>query len=228
MHHIVRSKATNKVPLIVGLLLSLKSRLVNMLVRHLHFFRFVQETRDYKQPITFDVWFKHKVLGPHRHCYWPIHPTTCVTEADNVFLGVETFPGYMPGCYIQAIGRVEIGDHTILSANVGIISSNHSLVDSREHVIQTVHIGSYCWIGMNSVILPGVHLGDHTVVGAGAVVTTSFPDGHCVLAGIPARRIRDIPRSECVKYSVSHRYHGYLSEVEYSARLKRIAHEQRT
>jgi acetyltransferase-like isoleucine patch superfamily enzyme len=45
---------------------------------------------------------------------------------------------------------------------------------------------------MNSVVLPGVHLGDHTVVGAGSVVTRSFPEGNCILAGAPARLIKDM------------------------------------
>ena len=42
------------------------------------------------------------------------------------------------------------------------------------------------------MILPGVTLGDNTIVGAGAVVTKSFPEGHCVIAGNPARKIKDI------------------------------------
>ena len=47
---------------------------------------------------------------------------------------------------------------------------------------------------MNSVILPGVTLGDHTVVGAGSVVTKSFEQGYCVIAGNPARIIRELPQ----------------------------------
>nr|WP_283244199.1 DapH/DapD/GlmU-related protein [Luoshenia tenuis] len=53
-------------------------------------------------------------------------------------------------------------------------------------------LGEKCWIGMNSVVLPGVTLGPHTVVGAGAVVTKSFPEGYCVIAGNPARMIRKL------------------------------------
>jgi acetyltransferase-like isoleucine patch superfamily enzyme len=56
-----------------------------------------------------------------------------------------------------------------------------------------LRLGARCWVGMNSVILPGVELGENTIVGAGAVVTRSFPEGHCVIAGNPARKLRDLP-----------------------------------
>ena len=45
---------------------------------------------------------------------------------------------------------------------------------------------------MNSVILPGIVLGNHTIVGAGSIVTKSFPEGNCVIAGNPAKKIRDL------------------------------------
>ena len=45
---------------------------------------------------------------------------------------------------------------------------------------------------MNSVILPGVILGDNTVVGAGSVVTHSFEKGKVVIAGNPAKIIKEL------------------------------------
>jgi len=50
-------------------------------------------------------------------------------------------------------------------------------------------LGERCWIGMNSIILPGVRLGDGTIVGAGSVVTHSFPGGQVMIAGNPAKII---------------------------------------
>lgn len=185
----------------------------------LEFFRFIRETEDYKHPITFDVWFNHKIKGNHKYCYWPIHPTSRVVGAENVRLGVETYPGYMPGCYIQALGRIEIGDHSIFSANVGLISSDHDLHDVRKHEIQTISIGRYCLVGMNAVILPNVVLGDFTIVGAGSVVTKSFPDGYCVVAGNPARVVKSLDPEKCLEYCVTHNYHGYLTETQYHERF---------
>lgn len=54
-------------------------------------------------------------------------------------------------------------------------------------------------MGMNAVILPGVTLGPHTSVGAGAVVTKSFPEGYCIVAGIPAKKIKEVPHEAGVR-----------------------------
>ena len=58
-------------------------------------------------------------------------------------------------------------------------------------VLGGIVIGDNCWLGANAVLLPEVQLGNHVIVGAGAVVTGNFPD-NCVVAGVPARKIRDL------------------------------------
>jgi acetyltransferase-like isoleucine patch superfamily enzyme len=136
------------------------------------------------------LFFKH-VLRVNTRVPWPVHFTSRVVCPERVRLGRATYPGDMPGCYIQAINGIEIGDETILAPGVGLISANHDPDDLDRHLpCEPIRIGKHCWIGMNAVILPGVQLGDHTIVGAGAVVTRSFPHGHCVIAGNPARLIR--------------------------------------
>jgi len=90
---------------------------------------------------------------------------------------------------------VSIGCNVAISPGVKIISSRHNLKDVWTYnTRKPVHIGNYCWIGANAVILPGVTLGSHTVVGAGAVVTKSFPEGYCVVVGNPAKKIKVIPK----------------------------------
>jgi bifunctional N-acetylglucosamine-1-phosphate-uridyltransferase/glucosamine-1-phosphate-acetyltransferase GlmU-like protein len=47
----------------------------------------------------------------------------------------------------------------------------------------------------NSIVLPGVTLGPRTIVGAGSVVTKPFPEGNCIIAGNPARVIKNLNES---------------------------------
>ena len=59
-------------------------------------------------------------------------------------------------------------------------------------ILQSYKEVGICWIGMNSVILPGVVLGDSTIVGAGSVVTKSFVEGRQVIVGSPARVVKKL------------------------------------
>jgi len=88
---------------------------------------------------------------------------------------------------------IHIGDNVRIASNVQIITRNHDLEDiSKYDDRKDVYINDNCWIGANAIILPDVKLGEHTVVGAGSVVTKSFPEGFCVIAGNPAKKIKNI------------------------------------
>jgi len=141
--------------------------------------------------------FWKRVMRQNPGVRWPIHFTTQVVCPERVKLGRRTYPGDSPHCYIQAINGIQIGDDTNLAPGVGLISANHDPLDNARHLpAPPIRIGARCWIAMNAVILPGVELGEGTVVGAGAVVTKSFPEGHCVIAGNPARKLRDLLHSQ--------------------------------
>jgi serine acetyltransferase len=63
--------------------------------------------------------------------------------------------------------------------------------------------------------LPDVTLGDFTVVGAGSVVTRSFQHGYCVVAGNPARKVRDLDRTACKVPTTSDPYIGYRRKRDF-------------
>ena len=201
-------------------LIAAPSRMAQQLCRRLPRFRFIAETAGTQTPITFDMWWRQEVRGINRGPYWPVHPSSMVVGWRNVVAGVETSPGQMPGCYVQALGRIIIGDYTQIGPGVGLISANHARHDLRQHEPDAIEIGRYCWLGMNSVVLPGVRLGDFTIVGAGAVVTRSFPDGHCVIAGNPAREIRKLDPAICIEHKSPHEYHGFIAKVAFEAYRK--------
>lgn len=62
--------------------------------------------------------------------------------------------------------------------------------DRTRAIYRDTYIGKRCFIGANSMIMPGVKVGDSCVVAAGAIVTKDVPSG-CVVAGNPATIIRE-------------------------------------
>lgn len=175
----------------------------------------VYYTRGNESAVSFKLWFFQKFLGFNKHCYWPVHFTSTVRFPKNIYVGIDAAPGISPGCYIQAVGKIYIGDYTQVAPNVGIISSNHFMLDIRKHIPNEVKIGEYCRIGMGSLILPGVVLGDFTTVAAGSVVTTSFPQGYCVVSGNPATIVADYSdnpsiKEKFIRYKNKHEYNGYI------------------
>ena len=189
--------------------------LIKSVLRLLPIARVIQETATSQTPVTWRMWWKQKVLGYNKEAYWPVHFSSRVSYPERIYAGIDTAPGYMPNCYIQGMGTIYIGDYTQIAPSVGIISSNHDLHDSRIQHPAPVKIGRYCWIGMHSVILPGVELGDFTIVAAGAVVSSSFPEGYCVIGGVPARKIKDLDRNQCVMFQQQPAYNGYIPHEQF-------------
>jgi hypothetical protein len=125
---------------------------------------------------------------------WPTSPLM-TTDANIDFHPDDLNNFQSPGCYFQTGfgGKITIGRGACIGPNVSIITSNHDMHDLNRHAAaEDVLIGERCWIGANSVILPGVKFGPGTIVGAGSVVPKSFPEGNQVIAGNPARVIREL------------------------------------
>jgi acetyltransferase-like isoleucine patch superfamily enzyme len=138
-----------------------------------------------------------KIFRQNSKVRWAIHHTSTVIHPEKIVRGKNVYPGDSPGNYIQAKNGIEIGDYTNIGPNVGIISANHNLFNNAKHdAAKPVKIGKHCWIGMSAMILPEVVLGDYTIVGANSVVTKSFPEGYCVIAGNPAKIIKQISPPE--------------------------------
>lgn len=145
-----------------------------------------------------------RILRQNGDVGWAVHHTSTIHSAHLIKRGKNVYPGDSPGVYINARNGVTIGDYTNVGPNVGIISSNHDFVNNDVHTkTAPIEIGRFCWLGMGAVVLPEVQLGDFTIVGAGAIVTKSFPEGYCVIAGNPAKLIKQLNRIECETFAAS-------------------------
>lgn len=145
-----------------------------------------------------------------------MHRNSIINLPENIVVGVDSSPGVNAGCYIQAMGRIEIGDCCYFGPNIGIMAGSHNPLNLDDYVHGEVLIGSYCWVGMGAIILPNVRLGDFTIVGAGSIVTKSFPNGRCVIAGNPARLIRELNPDDTPRVSQKSEYVGYIHQRKFA------------
>jgi len=135
-----------------------------------------------------------------------------VTETDESLLtiGDNTYIG--GGTVIDCVKSIIIGDNVLISYGCILADSdNHStklsirkkdLADWKQckHDWTTtnskpIKISMGVWIGARAIVLKGVTIGEGAIVGAGSVVTKDVP-AWTIVAGNPARIIREIPEDE--------------------------------
>ena len=91
--------------------------------------------------------------------------------------------------------QLEIGNRVSIGPRVTILPMEHANASRVRAVINVrmegVKIKDDVWIGAGVIILSGVTIGECSVIGAGAVVTKDV-EPYTVVAGVPARKIKDI------------------------------------
>lgn len=84
-------------------------------------------------------------------------------------------------CSLNCLGKLDVGENTILGENVKIYDHNHhfnkgnKLIMNQGMSIGSVLIGNNCWIGSNVVILKDTVIENNCVIGAGCIVSGHIP-----------------------------------------------------
>jgi acetyltransferase-like isoleucine patch superfamily enzyme len=98
--------------------------------------------------------------------------------------------------HLNASAPITIGNRVGIGHHVVIITDSHRLGDASqrlgERLGRPVSIEDGVWIAARVTVLPGVTIGRGSVVAAGAVVTRDVPP-NCLVAGVPARVLRELP-----------------------------------
>lgn len=101
--------------------------------------------------------------------------------------------------YWDLAAPICIGNAVGFSPQTMILTGSHDMGHPKNRVGRMVPrpvvIGDGVWLGARCTILPGVNIGEGAVVGAGALVTQDVLP-HTLVAGVPAKWIRDLPKDE--------------------------------
>ena len=140
-------------------------------------------------------------------------------EIMKVHFGVEIGTYSYGGCFEPKAFPVgtKIGRYVSIAAEVRALARNHPMDRISTHpaffnanlgylasdnvAFSTLEVGHDAWIGFRTIITPRCNrVGTGAVIGAGSVVTKDVPD-FCVVAGNPAKIIRQ-PSAEFRRLSV--------------------------
>lgn len=99
---------------------------------------------------------------------------------------------------------ISLGKDVVISKHVEFLTHDFSIarglqaIDKKivsdgkdEYFLKPISVGDNCFIGLNSVIMPGTIIGNNVIIGTGTVVRGVIPDNKLVI-GNPARIIGDV------------------------------------
>lgn len=125
-----------------------------------------------------------------------------LTESAEVTIGRKCSLG---GVTIRCAGRVEVGDHVMMAANLIQDVPCCTEIGANDFVgcdpSMLISIGDYVWLSTRSIVMRESKLGERSVLGVGAVLCgQSIGNGFLVL-GNPARR--PLPIASLMKIKAS-------------------------
>lgn len=98
-----------------------------------------------------------------------------------------------PGCWLQGVGGISLGDEVMLGPYTVLASNNHTKVNGSYRfgagASAPIRLGRGAWTGAHVVVTAGCTIGDGAAIAAGAVVTQDVP-ADTVAGGVPARVIQ--------------------------------------
>lgn len=135
-----------------------------------------------------------KQLLPNANKRIYIEPPFHCDYGYNIHSGEQVY--FNVNCVVLDTMKVTIGSNVFFGPNVHIYTATHPINAIERRTVEfskPVFIGDDCWIGGNSVILPGVTIGNGCTIGAGTVVTKNIPDDSLAV-GNPAKVIRKLTK----------------------------------
>ena len=103
-------------------------------------------------------------------------------------------PNRNKNCHLRASEKIKFGDDCSLGWNV-------QLNDNDGHVVKyngktskqkgSITIGNHVWLTSNTIVTKDVNIADGCIVAQGGIVTKSITEPNSLVAGIPAKVIKN-------------------------------------
>lgn len=110
----------------------------------------------------------------------------CSAEVQNALFNVRS-------------GEITVEEYAFFGHNVTLLTGRHDFTkfnEARQQGIpnsgNNIIVRRGAWIASNVVVIGPCEIGEHSVVAAGAIVTKDVPP-YCIVAGNPAKVIKQIP-----------------------------------
>ena len=133
--------------------------------------------------------------------YW----WTCPETSDEIAIGFLTVFSHRNTTIEQSvyigpqcnIGKCSIGEGTLIGSGVHILSGNkqHNFSDTTRRIqdqggqFEKITIGRDCWLGNCSIVM--ANISDKCIISSGGVLVKSVDEPGTILAGNPAKLIRN-------------------------------------
>jgi acetyltransferase-like isoleucine patch superfamily enzyme len=96
---------------------------------------------------------------------------------------------------VEPGSRVDIGSDCMFANDIDVrTSDSHSILvaqtGERCNPAQNVQIHDHVWVGAHCRILKGAVIPAHSIVGTGSIVTVAFTETNTIIAGVPARIVK--------------------------------------
>ncbi len=109
---------------------------------------------------------------------------------------------------IDCTNAIKIGSFsTIAGFRSQFLTHSMDLKKCRQDS-KPIHIGNYCFVGTQSVFLPGATIPDYSVVAACSMVKDKFDSSYSVYAGDPAKKVN---KHAITEYKYFSRERGYVN-----------------
>lgn len=135
------------------------------------------------------------VVIPKRNSVYIGHGSRiCALEKAKIKFGTN-FCNTAKGT-ICCVGNIDFGNNVLTSWDTLIMDTDwHSIQDINTLEIfsktKPISIGNDVWIGTRAVILKGTTIPDNCIIGANSLITKSFDKTNTIIAGNPAKVVKE-------------------------------------